>query len=508
MHKADPGDIPVSSSSASSLDPSIGNLTSIHNLGISTPEDQLLQSQPQTNKRSVQHASWSDKSMNDSFSISRKRVRESRSQPSPRGESTSKVPYSKNSSLNKTFSRQSSPTILPNINNNLEWQSSFIISKSNLRYSQTMNQPFIVILQFDSNRDPSVNIGRYNPIALAKKIRAITPGPLTISANGQNSTKIICANYSDANKILDHYNNNNQSYLAFPPISLFYKKGFIRNIDTKIALPELFENMDALSKPTILSLKRRVNSGNVLTDIVEITFNSSTIPRFINSFNYLFSVTPMIPPPKRCHYCQRFRHTADQCRSAHPICEFCSQHHITLKCTNRLLQPKCNNCRDVHMASSHDCPRYKYEFELSKVCYIQNLGHLEGSDVLNARGILPPNSPRSMNSSTSSKSSPSQVPNSMPPPPPPPLTTPSTSQFIPPPPSKFQSFPTSTPKQLANELNGSQSKDKNPKQEHRSTLNSIVDNIQTKLSFIEKSFEDSNISSDTSMRQIDDKKND
>ncbi|XP_043484713.1 uncharacterized protein LOC122512745 [Leptopilina heterotoma] len=191
--------------------------------------------------------------------------------------------------------------------------------------------------------------------------------------------------------------------------------------------------MDVLLKPVILSLKRRVNPGNVLTDIVEITFNSPTIPRFISLFNYLFSVTLMIPPPKRCHYCQRFRHTADQCRSAYPICEFSSQHYITIKCSNRLLQPKCNNCRDSHMASSHDCPRYKFEFELSKICYIQNLVYQEGTDVLNSRGILSPNSPlnspqskdSSSSSSSSSKSSPSPVLDSM-------LAPPLPAQFPPP----------------------------------------------------------------------------
>lgn len=165
--------------------------------------------------------------------------------------------------------------------------------------------------------------------------------------------------------------------------------------------------MDALSKPTILSLKRRLKPENILTDIFEITFYSSTIPRFINSFNYLFSVTPIIPPPNRCHYCQHFRHTADQCRSTHPICEFCTQHHITIKCPNQLTQPKCNNCRESYMASSHDCPRYK--FEHLKIFYIQNIGFQEGIDALNSRVILPPNSYSNSPQPKNTKSEPSLV---------------------------------------------------------------------------------------------------
>lgn len=65
----------------------------------------------------------------------------------------------------------------------------------------------------------------------------------------------------------------------------------------------------------------------------------------------------------------------------------------------------------------------------------------------------------------------------------------------------------STPKkQSSNEGSNLQLIDKNLNQEHRKSLSSIVDNIQTKLSLIEKSFDESNNSQDISMRQIDDKK--
>lgn len=72
----------------------------------------------------------------------------------------------------------SSHNPLPTNNEMFLWQVNQVPLQGNLRYIQSMNPPFIVNLQFDSLHDPSVDLGRYSPIALEKKIRTITPGPL------------------------------------------------------------------------------------------------------------------------------------------------------------------------------------------------------------------------------------------------------------------------------------------------------------------------------------------
>lgn len=239
-------------------------------------------------------------------------------------------------------------------------------------------------------QDTQANIGRYSPIAFAKKIREITPGPLTMSTNGQNSVKINCQIFSDANLILDYFTNNLTNYITSVPSSLFYKKGFIKNVEIDINLSELYQHMDDYAKPIIIGLKRRTNIEKGPIDIVELIFNTSTIPRTVKIYDLLFQITPIIPNPVRCYYCQRFRHTADQCRSSHPVCEFCSLHHIADQCLRKLETPKCSNCEDNHLASSNTCLRYKYEFQLSKIFYVHNIGFQDAIIYLNSKGIYTP----------------------------------------------------------------------------------------------------------------------
>lgn len=254
------------------------------------------------------------------------------------------------------------------------WCSKNTSHQQELKYKSCMSPPYIVMIQYNKNQTQSSNVGRYSPIAFAKKIREITPGPLTITANGQNSMKIICLKCEDANLILTYFRNTISCYSVSVPISLFFKKGFIKNVEVEINLPKIYDYMDEKSKAMVVGLKRRTNINGTPIDAIEITFNTPIVPRLINICDFLFQITPIIPTPRRCFCCQRFRHTADQCRSAHPVCEFCSQHHPTDICPNKNSEPKCSNCGGNHFASSSECPRYKYEFQVVKTCYTKNMG--------------------------------------------------------------------------------------------------------------------------------------
>lgn len=70
-------------------------------------------------------------------------------------------------------------------------------------------------------------------------------------------------------------------------MSLFFKKGFMRNIDLDLSRKDIYDNMDALSKHVISSLKRRKKADKTFSDIVELTLNTPTIPRMINTYSHL-----------------------------------------------------------------------------------------------------------------------------------------------------------------------------------------------------------------------------
>ena len=105
---------------------------------------------------------------------------------------------------------------------------------------------------------------------------------------------------------------------------------------------------------------------------------------------YSYQMTPVIPPPRRCFICQRYRYISNQCRSSRPICEFCSEHHRTDSSLNRLCSAFSSNCRGDHVATSRDCLVYQYEFELSKYCYWNGCGFGEADLGSREQGILRP----------------------------------------------------------------------------------------------------------------------
>lgn len=279
----------------------------------------------------------------------------------------------------------------------LTWQPPHVRNDINLRYSQKNHPPHIVMLKYVSKHGTNANLGRYSPIAMATKIRSITPNRLTISPNGINSVKIVCDEFIDANKILDFFDNPHLNYQPSVPIALFRKKGFINPIETNIPLETIYNEMDNISKQNIISLKRRVDNENNPNQSVEIVFNTTIVSKNVKIYNYLFPVIPIIPLPKRYFFCQRYRHTADKCCSVKPICEFCSQRHQTPECTNLLNQPKCNNCRQAHIASSKDCPKYTFEFNVSKICYNKNIGYQEAAQTLVSQGLEAPPTPTESN---------------------------------------------------------------------------------------------------------------
>lgn len=168
-----------------------------------------------------------------------------------------------------------------------------------LRYLPRMSLPYLVILKFQSGHGIRGNVGRYSPIAFAKKIGSITPGNLTISSNGVNSVKIDCEAYSDANKILEGVQSPVfKLFCATPSLSLFIKRGFIQKVDRDISVQEIYDNMDEASRGITVGLKRRVDFFSKLpTDRVEISFNIAWVPKNIKTFNLVQGHSYYSPPP-------------------------------------------------------------------------------------------------------------------------------------------------------------------------------------------------------------------
>lgn len=267
-----------------------------------------------------------------------------------------------------------------------------------IQYNKLNEAPFLVLMESTvQNR----NLGRYDPIAVGKLIGSIIQGKRRICSSGRNQIKIWCEERSDANTLFASEVLVNKGYRAYLPDSMIYKKGFIR-AQLEHSVTEIIENMDQEHRELIVAARRRFNRrDNQYSDIIDITFNSSHIPRYIFTWSVRIFVTPSIPIPKRCNTCQHFGHVSLQCRASAPNCEFCAGKHSSNSCNNLLPSSKCYNCAEAHKASSRDCLVYKFEFETMKYRYIENLSKRDARIKLYNLGWVNPRR-RSITNTTSS----------------------------------------------------------------------------------------------------------
>jgi hypothetical protein len=56
----------------------------------------------------------------------------------------------------------------------------------------------------------------------------------------------------------------------------------------------------------------------------------------------------------QCYHCTRLGHHASKCRSPHPVCAKCSEHHPTSECQSEIY--KCSLCKGDHPALTPKCP--------------------------------------------------------------------------------------------------------------------------------------------------------
>ena len=237
---------------------------------------------------------------------------------------------------------------------------------------------------------PGKNLGKYDRLALAECIDLVVRGARTIFYNGINQVKIQCEDREDANTLVRSQELMRGGFKLFIPASLIRKKAFTGPIDPKYSATEILCKLDPSVWESVVAVRRRTNEDGSASPRVEFTMAVSRVPRNLRIMGYSCPLTPVIPPPRRCFTCQRFRHISNQCRSSRPICEICSEHHHTDACPNKLRSAFCANCCGDHVASSRDCPVYQYEFEVSRYCYWNGCGFGEADLGLRERGILRP----------------------------------------------------------------------------------------------------------------------
>lgn len=264
--------------------------------------------------------------------------------------------------------------------NNNDCQEGFMF-----QYDKSFDPPYQVIMEGSID---GRNLGKYDPIAIGKLLARFIEGDRRIYITGRNQIKIHCNKIEDANLLLVSETLTNLGYRTLVPDSILYKRGSIR-VRPEYSVLEIIDKMDARDRSLIKKATRRFNRDNnkLPTDIIDLVFLSNRVPRKTFIYDVEHYITPTIPPPKRCYYCQVIGHVSSQCRSTGPNCEFCGGGHLSDRCSNMSKFNFCCNCGGSHKSSSNLCPRYRYEFEIMKTRYLDNLTRREAKEKLRGKGI-------------------------------------------------------------------------------------------------------------------------
>ena len=116
-----------------------------------------------------------------------------------------------------------------------------------------------------------------------------------------------------------------------------------------------------------------------------LTFEKESLPFEVNVFGEIHTVEQHEPDPYQCKACFDYGHLKKQCKSAVPICGWCSQKVHTKpgeRCNN---QPKCRHDDQNHPSFSKDCPTYIKEKEINLISELRKISYREARRVLEGR---------------------------------------------------------------------------------------------------------------------------
>ena len=132
-----------------------------------------------------------------------------------------------------------------------------------------------------------------------------------------------------------------------------------------------------------------------------LTFEKESLPTEIKLFGENHIVEQHEPDPFQCKSCFDYGHLKKHCKSAVPICGWCSQKEHTKpgeRCNN---QPKCRHDQQNHPNFSKDCPTYIKEKEINLISELRKISYRDARRVLEGRTSSKTNYKKAVTSSES-----------------------------------------------------------------------------------------------------------
>lgn len=107
------------------------------------------------------------------------------------------------------------------------------------------------------------------------------------------------------------------------------------------------------------------------------------LPSKVSLGYMMYNVREYVPKPLRCFKCQRFGHTAINCKGKRR-CARCGEDHDYEKC-KRGVQPKCCNCGGDHSVAYGGCEVMKRQVEIQQVRVQNKISYAEAVRLVSHR---------------------------------------------------------------------------------------------------------------------------
>lgn len=157
--------------------------------------------------------------------------------------------------------------------------------------------PYIVLMECQIN---SLNIGKFNPIAIADLVQTIIGGKRLIQRSSINRVKITCESNEVANRLIDSPILISKFYKVYIRNSLKFTRSVIKDYDCSISVGDFVSRLSPEVVQGIASIRRRVTINKQMLESMEIKFFGTNSPTNILVSSFKFSLTHISMKPIRC----------------------------------------------------------------------------------------------------------------------------------------------------------------------------------------------------------------
>ncbi|XP_067673551.1 uncharacterized protein [Haliotis asinina] len=242
-----------------------------------------------------------------------------------------------------------------------------------LCYSERDTWPKFIVLEASGDR----KLTSFSPFLLQKAIKGKVGDVSDVKKLKFGALLIECKSRTQAVTLLESTKLADIKIKSYAHKSLNFSKGIIRDRDHSLHELSVEQIVSELRDQGVLEAKRFTfrKDGKVLpSNTYLLTFDTPNLPERLKVGCFAMRIDRFVPRPIRCFKCQKFGHGQNACRN-HVVCYRCGERHHEGSTCNATV--KCSNCGEPHMASSSDCPVFKFEAAVQRVKTEQNIGYTD-----------------------------------------------------------------------------------------------------------------------------------